>query len=1429
MDNSKGDGGGRKGRVTTLSVKGKHLRRKSEMDSRRQSETQDSAIAGTSDHPPQTKRRRFATEDNSSVESDEDTQPEIIVISSSEDEETQTDQDDDSITLFNIKEVRQNPVKKFNTNQVTMTATPNRDADVTDHDSIMLMLNGMFEGMINHVGKNLKSDEDKMRIVVNSDRLDRPVSTCLVNKSQMTPELILSEVERVTQSHEDFVIDDSFFVNLVSVQMPEKGSGYHSFFCNIDKFLQNKTCIIQIKNEDTLCCGRALVVARERLEKENDPRVQSRWNSVRQGCRIQSVLAEELYESAGVAKGPCGLPELQKFQELLSDYQIIVVSAKELNRVVFKGPSKEKRLLLYLIRGHYHVITSLPAFFERSYYCYDCNRGYNDRRKHKCENICKLCGKANCPPRNEWTYCADCNRNFQSQQCHDNHKTPGDANNSQTMCNYKVRCAKCLKVYCRDQKKKHECFTRECRHCFETVGDDHLCYIQKIPRKKEKPEKDKDLAERLRKEHERREVVIADDAQLLEEDCKKGRLQRVDLDNGESVYGIVVETEQDFQRHFGTRTAKINRPKRGKKTREQTEQEEDADSEGDSDDEEEYNEDPNVIYSFDFECEQSSGEHKVICAVVKCEHDKGVIIFRGLESCNLFCRWLFDGCHEDSTFMAHNLRGYDSHFIINYLLDNVVVPTVIYNGAKIMAMQIPQMNIKFIDSFNFLPMALAKFPKTFGFEDISKGYFPHLFVSTETMNYRGPIPDLHYYDVDSMSPEKREQCMAFHAEKVAEGYVFDVVVDNTKYCVTDVLVMERGILAFRDIFWRTTNINPFDKAITIASACSQVFRTNHLERNTLAIVPAMGYHHRQLQSKEAIDWLNFVAFRDNVSIQHVNNGGEKKVCGRKVDGFCEETNTVYEYNGCFYHGCQKCFKPHTVNPVNDTAMIELYADTLRKKKMIRTAGFVYVEMWSHEFQEIRKSDPRYDDYRKNCPRPCETPAERDGISFLNARDAFYGGRTNATRLYYKADEAADEKLNHEDFTSLYPCINKYGKYPTHHPKIIVENFDELSNYFGVVKCKVLPPRKLYHPVLPDRVGNKLMFHLCRKCAETRQQTPCLHSDDERAFVGTWATVELELAVQKNYKIVQMYEVHHFEHSSKELFRGYIDAFLKIKQEASGWPLWVIEAEDRPAAEQRYLQEYEMNEGIKLTRANIEVNPGFRALAKLMLNSFWGKFGQRNNFPQTRFITSPDEFFGLLGSTDHVVNNIHCVNEEVVEVEYVHKKELIPEASNTNIYIAIFTTAMARIKLYESLDRLGDAVLYYDTDSIIYRCDGDNHLPRGDYLGDFTNEVEGNGGYITEFCSGGPKNYSYVTADGTTVTKVRGFTLNFKNQKLINFPVMKGMVVSDSPESVDVVNDHKIVRDKKSKKVLSKREVKKYRLVYDKRVIQEDFNTLPYGY
>ena len=65
-------------------------------------------------------------------------------------------------------------------------------------------------------------------------------------------------------------------------------------------------------------------------------------------------------------------------------------------------------------------------------------------------------------------------------------------------------------------------------------------------------------------------------------------------------------------------------------------------------------------------------------------------------------------------------------------------------------------NIKFIDSLCFIPMKLADFPKTFGLTELEKGYFPHLFNRAENQDYVGPMPDVKYYDPNSMSPDDRD-------------------------------------------------------------------------------------------------------------------------------------------------------------------------------------------------------------------------------------------------------------------------------------------------------------------------------------------------------------------------------------------------------------------------------------------------------------------------------------------------------------------------------------------------------------------------------------------------------------------------------------------------------------------------------------------------
>ena len=59
------------------------------------------------------------------------------------------------------------------------------------------------------------------------------------------------------------------------------------------------------------------------------------------------------------------------------------------------------------------------------------------------------------------------------------------------------------------------------------------------------------------------------------------------------------------------------------------------------------------------------------------------------------------------------------------LIENAIQYDIIYRGAKSLSLKVPDWGIKFIDSINFIPMALAKFPKTFGQDELCKGYFPH--------------------------------------------------------------------------------------------------------------------------------------------------------------------------------------------------------------------------------------------------------------------------------------------------------------------------------------------------------------------------------------------------------------------------------------------------------------------------------------------------------------------------------------------------------------------------------------------------------------------------------------------------------------------------------------------------------------------------------
>jgi len=90
------------------------------------------------------------------------------------------------------------------------------------------------------------------------------------------------------------------------------------------------------------------------------------------------------------------------------------------------------------------------------------------------------------------------------------------------------------------------------------------------------------------------------------------------------------------------------------------------------------------------------------------------------------------------------------------------------------------------------------------------------------------------------------------------------------------------------------------------------------------------------------------------------------------------------------------------------------------------------------------------------------------------------------------------------------------------------------------------------------------------------QGRCAHTDDERCIIGNWLTDEVRKAVDMCYGLVEVFEFLEYsitcfdkETNSGGLFAEYVNMFLKLKQESSGFPSWVQIEDDND----RYIEVY----------------------------------------------------------------------------------------------------------------------------------------------------------------------------------------------------------------------------------------------------------------
>ena len=265
-------------------------------------------------------------------------------------------------------------------------------------------------------------------------------------------------------------------------------------------------------------------------------------------------------------------------------------------------------------------------------------------------------------------------------------------------------------------------------------------------------------------------------------------------------------------------------------------------------------------------------------------------------------------------------------------------------------------------------MPLEKFPATFNLTELHKGYFPHAFNRECLFNYCGPFPPKEDYNPDSMDSKKREKFLTWYNQKVASNAVFDFQEELLKYCRSDVKLLKEGCLKFLQEFKEIAGFNPLIQSVSIASACNYFWCKEKLEEDLFALEPSGGWHGNHInQSEVALQWLYFQDHQRGGMghVRHVRNGGEVEVLtpgeSHYMDGFDQETNTVFEFYGCYYHGCPRCFKTCRDikrNCHKDRTVKEVYDATLRKASMLRLAGYEVIEKWECDFEKEKKTNPQ---------------------------------------------------------------------------------------------------------------------------------------------------------------------------------------------------------------------------------------------------------------------------------------------------------------------------------------------------------------------------------------------------------------------------------------------------------------------------------------
>ena len=319
-------------------------------------------------------------------------------------------------------------------------------------------------------------------------------------------------------------------------------------------------------------------------------------------------------------------------------------------------------------------------------------------------------------------------------------------------------------------------------------------------------------------------------------------------------------------------------------------------------------------------------------------------------------------------------------------------------------------------------------------------------------------------------------------------------------------------------------------------------------------------------------------------------------------------------------------------------------------------------------------------------------------------------------------------LYYYDVNSLYPFVMSSTAMPIGKPVAFEGNIRKIdSKAYGFFYCKITSPDYLDHPILQRRIKTENGIRTV-------------------AGLGSWHgwvySAEMDNALRFGY---QFEILRGYEFKMGFIFKDYVNKMYNLRLE--------------------YDKSHPMN-----------------LIAKLLMNSLYGKFGMRDDI--TRMIILPNvsledkqevlEFIDTFNTSilDHsdLGNHVVIIINSITDIHYNEDLDFY-HGTEVNIGIASAVTASARIFM-SFLKNNPEYKLYYtDTDSWFINKPLPEHMI-GNKFGQFKLE-----NVIKRAVFLAPKVYGFITVDGTEIIKVKG--LNKENVKTLNINDLEALLIKDS--------------------------------------------------